>query len=72
MFLENFLNEDLSKTNITLLAGSAILYDPQAKKNITLEVNKPTRVGIGTHIVSVDACILELHSFCQYNAQYIF
>lgn len=53
MMLENHLSQDLGKTNLTLLAGGAVLFNPSTQKNQTLVINEPIRLGIGTHRVSL-------------------
>ncbi|XP_067935757.1 vitamin K-dependent gamma-carboxylase-like isoform X1 [Watersipora subatra] len=66
MVLENFIHEDLSDTNITLLAGSAVLYNAKTRQNITLEANQALAVGSGTHKVYVTseqaACYMYMYT----------
>lgn len=51
MMLENYLTEDLGKTNITLLAGEIKLLSPGNKENITLVINQPVHINVGMHQV---------------------
>ena len=65
MVLENHLNKDLGKTNITLLAGEAILFNPTTQKNQSLILNEPVRLGIGTHkVCGRYACISVFEVTC--------
>ena len=74
MVLENHLNKDLGKTNITLLAGEAILFNPTTQKNQSLILNEPVRLGIGTHkvcgCISVFEVTCYLFSRSRVSAQY--
>lgn len=58
MMLENYIDEDLGRTNITLLAGSAVLHYAGTRSNITLNINEPVRVNVGMHEVRqlLDPC----------------
>jgi len=51
MSLENYIDTDLSKTNITLLTGSADLIQADETRRITLQPNVPVRLKSGTHHV---------------------